>query len=217
MAGTTTDRKWRDPNEFEPYLDDRLEEAVFGFRVGASAIARQLAGLFDPDDEPLARPSSPDEPAADAGLRALARLSPSALDFYRSAQHHWEGLETAPAAASMLAHALRELDGIVRDVWWDLTCFVDPAARQLRAEERGDGSRDARHREQVEFLARRWGLCAQETATWLECGRRAPSLAHRPRIGSSRRLTSEDAALVRDALSLFPRIATAAESPTATR
>ncbi len=112
----------------------------------------------------------------------------------------------------MLGHALRELDGTVRDVWWGLTCFVDPAARRLREEARQTTARDASHRDQVEFLSRRWGLDERQTVTWIEWGRRAPSLAHRSRIGSSRRLTAEEATLVDETLLLFSRIATAAES-----
>jgi hypothetical protein len=104
----------------------------------------------------------------------------------------------------MLFHALRELDAIVRDVWWDLSCFVDPAARHLRddARARRDGSRDAPHRAQITFLARRWGLCEQEIATWVECGPGAHSLAHRSSIGPSRHLTAEERAVVGHALSL---------------
>jgi hypothetical protein len=214
VSSTVTERKWRDPSALEPYLDDRLEHAVFAFRVGALAVGQQLAAVFDPDDETFGEAATPDEAAPDAGLRALARLSPGALDFYRSAQHHWETLNTSPAAVPMLFHALRELDAIVRDVWWDLSCFVDPAARHLRdnARARGDGSRDAPHRAQIAFLGRRWGLAEQEIATWVKYGPGAHSLAHRNRIGPSRHLTAEEAAVVGEALSLFRKIATAAES-----
>lgn len=173
-----------------------------------------MQGMMSPLDDPLLDAAgSRAEATEEAALRALDRLSPSATDYYRAAQQQYAQLHEAPAAASMLGHPLRELDGIVRDVWWDLTCFVDEEARTAREHAILDPSaRDAPHKKQVGFLSRRLGLTAEEEQTWLEAAGLLPGLAHRSRIGPSRRLSADRQRFMGDAIALFLRIVSATES-----
>ena len=210
----TQERVWRDPEQLEPYLDDELEHTIYGFKMGVGFAGGIIAAALGvPDDPLLDAATTPDQAATAAALRALERLSPEAADFYRRAQQSFQEVHEAPAAVEMLGHALRELDGIVRDVWWDLMCFVDEQARQAREDAigRDPTARDAQHTTQIRLLSRRLKLTPDEEQTWLRCVK-LHEFAHRGRIGPSRRLSPDEAEFVEDLLVLFIRIVQATES-----
>jgi hypothetical protein len=209
-------RVWRDPDQLEPYLDDALEHAVYEFRMSTATAARFMLGMMSTPDDPLLDEAvtNREEAAEAAALRALDRLSPSATECYCVAKQVHAELDKAPAAVLTLGHHLRELDGTIRDVWWDLSCFVDQGARQAREDAKRDNpsARDATHATQIEVLSRRLDLTEAEQATWLEAAGLLPKLAHRGRIGPSRRMSANRQQFMADALALFLRIARATEA-----
>lgn len=164
-----------------------------------------------PLDDALLEPDAPADPALAAVLRALQRVSPSAAEFYTSAQDIYAHVDTQPAAVNLLFHMLRELDSTIRDVWWNLTCFGDEGGRQAREEGRREGGKDAPHSRQIAILSRRLGLSTDDETTWQRC-RSDPKFAHRGKIGPTRRLNPEQKGFVEQALTLFGRIARATES-----
>lgn len=207
------ERAWRNQTQLEPYLDGALEHSVYHFTTGVRSLSAMVVGLFGAIDDPILDRSidEQDEAPTTSSLRAIERISPSAADFYRSAQHHCDDPDS-PASAAMLSHALRELDGTIRDVWWDLSCFVDEEARRAREfGRRKPQGRDAPYRQQVQIISRPFGLSPTDEQTWLKC-EQFHGWAHRSHIGVSRRLSSEQLAFCKDALDLFSRVAIVCEA-----
>jgi hypothetical protein len=206
-------RVWRDPEDLEAYLDDELEQSVYAFSMSSLSLSHMLVGTLSMPDDPLLNLDSDPKTGASATTLALERLSPSAADLYTKASQEYTDVSHNPVSVITLAHVLRELDATIRSVWWDLTCSTDQEAKRVRQQalDADPGARDAPHHVQIGLLASRLGLSQYDTETWLQATS-LHRLAHRGRIGPTRRLSHEEDERLAEFLRLIPRIVSGTES-----
>lgn len=207
-------RVWRDPGDLEAYLDDELEQSVHAFSMSSLSLSQMLVGTRSMPDDPLLDLDSSDLKAgASSTTLALERLSPSAADLYMKASQEYSDLSHNPVSVMTLTHVLRELDATIRGVWWDLTCFTDQEAQRTRQQalDTHSGARDAPHHVQIGVLASRLGLSQYDKETWLQATS-LHRLAHRGRIGPTRRLSNEEDEHLSEFVRLIPKIASGTES-----
>lgn len=209
--GSNNGFQWVDPDELDSWLDDELEHELHTFFVRNTYAAASLGSMFNiSDDQLLSQKLDEDDPAdsdADLTARKLKRLSLAAYDCYIDTIRMLDSSNIFRDEWRLVGHLLRELDSIIRGMWWELTCFSDSRARACREAAKQD-SRDTPYKGQIDILSWYISLNSDEIQTWKDLGSTAHVIAHR-RDGSKR--PSEEDELVSKYLDLLPSIAAGIE------
>lgn len=205
-------RTWRDVDELPDFLDDELEQSFFVHSLTSRALAGMVGGLMAPPDDPLLDSASGSRQQQMAE-KALARISPQARDHAKSVREFLNEGSAGTSRVEIIAHLLRELEALIRGLYWEIACSTDPLAAETRnvAKASDLNARDASHREQVDYLASVLGFSENETRVW-RAMRDLPRHAHRTNFRERKELDEQLKLRFTATLDLLEKVAIQSES-----
>lgn len=160
--------RYASPETLPDYLNDELERSVFTHTMTSSSMAGILGGILSGPEDPLLQVESESPPPNDRHLRAFRRLYVEAEGLALRVRHDLDHPVPRAAQVTPIGNSLRELEAMIRQVWWDTACFVDPSAAELRsdAKKQNPDARDASSNKQIDYLAERCHFSPDLTAVW---------------------------------------------------